>query len=177
MATTWELIASANGGSTIVDFNSIPQTFTDLVVYASIRGTNTGGGGDTNAPLNIRFNVSGLSYSTGAFYAENSATVFNAGTSGASQFAANVGYAGASSVATTFSNTYLYISNYTSTSYVKPIILQTGSIPIAGGPANGQWAGSFSDSGTAITNIRFFNTTNAFTSTSTFYLYGIKNTV
>lgn len=175
MANTWEFIASATGGgSTVVDFNSIPQTFTDLVVLFSARAINTGGGGDTAAVLNIRFSGQSTGYATGAFYSEGT-TVFSAGTSGASQFAANTGYNGVSSLATTFSNSMLYLANYTAT-VAKPVLLQTNSIQTAT-PVLGQWGGAWTTTPDAITSIRFFNTTNSFSSTSTFYLYGIKNTV
>jgi hypothetical protein len=176
MANTWRFIASANGGSTIVDFNSIPQTFTDLVVLFSARATNTGGGGDIAARLNIRFSGQSTGYSSAAFYSEGTfSTVYNAGTSGASEFGANIGYNGVSSLANTFSNSMLYLANYTAT-IAKPVLLQTNSI--AATSINlGQWGGAWTTTPDAITSIRFFNTTNSFSSTSRFYLYGINNTV
>jgi len=110
MANTFVQIGSTitvgSGGSTTLDFSSIPSTYTDLVLKVSARGTTTSP--DRDALLSIiKFNNTGTTYTstwlrtTGGVVAS-----FGGGT-----FA---GYVNSSSyTASTFSNTDYYIPNYT----------------------------------------------------------------
>jgi hypothetical protein len=62
MANTFELISSVTATSgTSVSFTSIPQTYTDLCIFASIRTTYTGGGAVSSA---IQFNSTTTGYTS-----------------------------------------------------------------------------------------------------------------
>lgn len=106
MANTYTKIASVavgSGGASTIDFTSIPNTYTDLLVRVSARKTTTGG-----QNLQMQFNGSTTSYlqrtiigngSTVASYSDNSEIGFMYVTL-------------SSDTANTFSSTDIYIPNY-----------------------------------------------------------------
>ena len=105
--TKIETVTVGAGGIASIDFNSIPGTYTDLMIVLSGRGTN----GSIGAELLVTFNGD-----TGANYAykflRGSGSAANS--SGASPaYNAYGGYiSGDGATANTFGNTLIYIPNY-----------------------------------------------------------------
>jgi hypothetical protein len=90
-----------------IEFTSIPQTFTDLVVVTSLRSDRAGNNADTSF---LRFNGTTTGYSTTRLFG-NGSTV----TSDTFTFASVAGVINAAtSTANTFDNSQYYIPNYTS---------------------------------------------------------------
>jgi len=110
MANTYVAIASVtvgSGGVSSLDFQNIPQTYTDLILLVSARD-NRGFTFDNLAPS---FNGSTSNFTTNALYAYSGVTA-------ASGTGANYQYAnGNSGTASVFSNFQWYIPNYTSSNY------------------------------------------------------------
>jgi hypothetical protein len=95
-----------SGGQAGIEFNSIPQTFTDLIIYFSGRCQNA------VTDLGMRYNGSDSGYTMRLLYGDGtnfgsgpntSAYLVWAGQSNSSGYTSN-----------TFSNSRIYISNYTS---------------------------------------------------------------
>ena len=91
------------GGATSIDFTSIPQTYTDLVLVCSGRLNGTG------FDLQVKLNGSTTGYTTR--YLDGSGTAASSGTNTNTQ-----GYAGkiepSSYTTNTFGNLQIYIPNY-----------------------------------------------------------------
>jgi hypothetical protein len=106
MANTYVAIASTtvgSGGVNSVDFTSIPQTYTDLVVKISVRSSN-----DT---LGFNMNINNSSSSISSRWIEGTGSGVSSYTSANSQ----VGYQNRNAAtASTFANVEIYISDYTS---------------------------------------------------------------
>jgi hypothetical protein len=108
MANTFIQIGSTitvgSGGSSTLDFSSIPATYTDLVLKMSVRGTTTSP--DRDALLsNIKFNNTSTTYSATWIAAATNTFSFGGG--------ALAGYVNASSwTAGTFASNEIYIPNY-----------------------------------------------------------------
>jgi len=169
MANTYFLIASntvGSGGTAQVDFTSIPQTYTDLLIKTSVNnGTNLD-------VVLMRFNSNSSSiYTQKVLRGTGSAasSYSNTGWSPATSF--GLSYSG--DTASTFSNNEYYIPNYTDSNYKS---ISNDSVHEAN--ATGAWqilyTGLFSDT-TAITSINLISSGVNFGQYSTFYLYGIKN--
>lgn len=144
------------GGASYIDFTSIPNTYTDIVGYASLRDSS----GNVASDVNIKLN--GSDSSKTIIYLQNAGSGFYSFTS----VAAN----GGASTASTFSNCEIYLPNYAS-SYNKSFSIDrvtenngtTGYAAIL----SGVWANT-----SAINQLTFYG---AFVQNSTFYLYGINN--
>ena len=96
-------VTVGSGGASAIEFNGIPQIYTDLCLKISTRGT------DTSGDLGIRFNGSTSNFSRRVLRGSGSA---------ASSTNASDNYIGglepSSYTASTFANTEIYIPNYTS---------------------------------------------------------------
>ena len=180
MALTYTAIATVtvgSGGASSIEFTSIPGTYTDLLVKLSCRTTKTGDlttyvdlviNSDTGAYYDQR-NVSGMlngTISNQSWTNQNSFYVYQVNTD--------------SATANTFSNTELYIPNYTSSN--NKSISQDGvaesNTSSSGNRALALVAGHYHpSSNTAITTLKFTPDSNNFAQYSTATLYGIKNTV
>ena len=92
-----------------VTFSNIPQGYTDLIIKVSARGTQA----STSNALTLRFNSSTTSYS-GRELVGDGASVASATrtTLGSALYVGNIN--GNSATTNTFSNTEIYIPNYTS---------------------------------------------------------------
>ena len=113
MPTTYQLISSTtvgSGGAANIEFTSIPATYTDLCVLASIRSNRSG----STSNLTVKFNGSTSGYSRQELYGDGS----SAGASSASSTSAfeYIYIPAASATASTFSNMLLYIPNYAGSS-------------------------------------------------------------
>lgn len=168
MATTYKLISSVTVGSTAVstiDFTSIPQTYTDLLLKCSLRTDRTGTNWDE---LELLINGSALSavinfYGTGSSVGSDTGLFWTAGQADTSSNTSN-----------TFSNTEIYFANYASTN-IKTVSV-TGVVE-NNATAALQFMNAGKTSGTAaITSISLDPySTSKFVQYSTAYLYGIKN--
>jgi hypothetical protein len=167
MANTMTLIASStvpSGGAASIDFNSIPSTYTDLVLKLSIRSEGT----STNA-IFLRLNGSSANGTIRAIEGNGSA---------ASSWNDTKSYAGnippSSYTASTFANNEVYIPNYAGSnnksSSVDSVTENNATTALADLQAN-LWSNT-----AAVTSITLApNGSNNFAQFSTAYLYGIKN--
>ena len=158
------------GGASSISFTSIPQTYTDLVIKSSTR--MTGIGVIYWANMFLTFNGSSSRYS--------SRILANANGSVATETSAQTNYiqysysVGKDSTASTFSNTEIYIPNYTGSNYKLVSIdsvTENNGTQILLSLANGLWSDS-----SAITQITLTNPdTSNYVQYSTFTLYGVYN--
>lgn len=170
MANTYTLIQAAtvaSGGTSYIEFTSIPNTYTDLLLYTSLRD-------DRNISLNDgTLQINGSSSNFSRLYIE-STNYANATTD--VQANGNFIYATTSqSTASTFSNGYMYIPNYLSNNY-KGVLVQNANAS-NGAPVNLiSIIGSWSDT-SQITSLRITPEGSGvkYVEHSTAYLYGIKN--
>lgn len=170
MPLTYVNIASTTLGSTsssAVVFNSIPNTYTDLLLKMSIRGTTN----FTYSDLIVRFNSdSSTIYSNTNIYADG-ATVFSDRSAGLSFLPAS--YQGTGTTSSTFSSVEFYIPNYTST-VSKPVsVSRVTENNSTSSNFLGSTAGLYRNS-SAISSISIGGGVNL-AANSSFFLYGIKN--
>lgn len=161
-----ETVTVGSGGASSIEFSSIPQTGTDLLLIVSARSSSTG----TNA-FAFKVNSSATGYSDRTFRGNGS--IVTAGNSGVSTYFWT-GYVipGNTETSNTFGNAQLYIPNYTS-STAKSISFDgvgenNGSTAFAT-IASGNWTGT-----SAITSIQILaESTITFAQYSTASLYTI----
>lgn len=168
MANTFIPIATTtvgSGGASSIDFTSIPQTYTDLLVKISARNTS---GGDQG--IFVKFNNATANRSLMYLSSDGSSSSSASGTDG---------YAGSissSATASVFNNTEIYISNYTSSNnkwFASDNVTENNATTSYINIIAGLWSDS-----SAITSITLYvgsaGTWN-FAQYSTATLYGIKN--
>lgn len=174
MANTYELISKVtvgSGGAANIEFTSIPQTYTDLVVLLSGRTTTNA---DNYGEIDLSFNgaPSGTSYSWRNLMGTGASTTSQNGSSDSAIY--DRGINGSGSTASVFSNDMFYIPNYTSSNN-KSVSSDTVTENNASQAIATLTAGLFSTS-SAITSLRFtvvYGT--SFAQYSTARLYGIKS--
>ena len=152
------------GGVGAVTFNSIPQTFTDLMVVASTRSTFTSGFDSFGLYLNgSQSNISNTSINGSGSGVTSTRSTYRAISANDSAFA----------TANTFANIEIYIPNYTAATF-KQMIVQgvTENNAIA---SNLNLVANLWSQTAAITSLSFDNSTSGqnFVQYSTFSLYGI----
>jgi len=110
-----------SGGAANIEFTSIPSTYDDLLILASLRTTEPFGYEDI---IYLRFNgqTSSTVYSSTELYRNNS-SIASVRTSNQTQ--ARFWVAGDQATANTFASTRLYIPNYKNTSNHKQVIIET----------------------------------------------------
>jgi hypothetical protein len=160
-----QTITVGSGGAGAVNFTSIPQTFTDLIVMSSARDVLSSAG---TAGMRVRFNGdSGTNYSTTVVYngagtaASSRASSDTVGQIGEIDNAGNVAYA--SSVA--------YIPNYTGSNYKSWTVEGTGEINSSALYGNALKAGLWRST-SAINSITIFPS-SSFDNYSEFSIYGV----
>jgi hypothetical protein len=169
MANTYTLISSnvLSSSAASVTFSAIPSTYTDLVVRISARSSDS-------PPALIQIKLNGSSSSVNSY-----TEVRGDGSAAASLSAANLSYApsgyvsGTSDTADTFGSAEIYIPNYNSTAN-KPF----SSFSVTENNATSAYiAGTaiLNRLGSAVTSILISSSGATFSSGSSFYLYGIKN--
>ena len=169
MANTYVKIASyaATGSVSNIEFTSIPATYTDLVVKISGRYDQS-----SDNAVYVRFNSdTGANYSYRYLYGSGAAA---GSASGSADTRANAGIAVASSyTASTFSNSEIYIPNYSNSSYAKSFsadnVQENNATTAYSTLVAGLW-----NSTNAITTIRLFPASGNFVQYSTATLYGIS---
>lgn len=171
MANTYKLISSTTLSSTSasVIFSSIPSSYTDLVLKASIRSDSVG---TTVHDLTYRINDLTTSvYSKTQLTGNGTAAQSYRQTT--TRFVFENMLDGASATTNTFGNIEIYFPSYQAAEN-KPIGhfgVSENNATLAGINA---MAGLFLDTG-AITKIELYTSGYNFASGCSFYLYGIKN--
>jgi hypothetical protein len=166
MADTFVKIATVTvgaGGSTTISFSSIPQSYTDLVIKLSLRSSTT------NTDPKMEFNGVTTGYSRRSLY--------GTGTIAASASASDAWIGtitGTNETANTFSNSEIYIPNYTSAnnkSYSIDSVQETNATPVNQVLNANLWSNT-----AAITSfiLSGLSSTLTFVEYSKVTLYGIK---
>jgi len=162
-APTYTPIATQTLGSATatITFSSIPQTYTDLIVVASVQ---SGGA----SQMNLTFNGdTGNNYSKTALYGNGSSALSLRGTNNP---AITVAFTDSSP---NYSPSIIQIMNYANTTTYKSVLIRTsysGEVDAA----VGLWRGNTGSAAQAITSITLANGSN-YSSSSTFTLYGIAS--
>jgi hypothetical protein len=169
MATTYTLISSQTLASSAasVTFSAIPSTFTDLVLKASVRNNDTGGGA---MPVYFNGDARGASGYSSTFLQGNGSTTGSNHQSPASQYAIDT----SGETANTFTSWEMYIPQYNSTGS-KPFSVDS-AVETNAYTVNYRSVVALLDTNTNISSISLFNvSTLQFVTGSSFYLYGISN--
>jgi hypothetical protein len=169
MANTYKALQTVTvgaGGVASVTFSSIPNTYTDLVIKVSGRGTTAA----VYTPVLVGFNgdiatlnwpqiteVAGTGSAVANFYGRGSLAYIN----------------GTTSTASTFSNCDIYISNYNSQNfkpYSSDSVIENNATATLTDMMAGAWF-----SAVPISSILLQPQTGSFAQYSTFTLYGVFN--
>jgi hypothetical protein len=166
-------VTVGSGGAASMSFSSIPATYTDLLIYVSARTTRTGT--DVSTDLGLRFNGdSGSVYSARMLEGSGSATR-SAADSGT--YIERIVVPTDNATASTFSNNFIYIPNYTSTTVAKSVSIDATMENNATTSYSYLVAGLWNPASQAAINA--ISLTSLYSSTldqySTATLYGIKN--
>ena len=146
-----------------IEFTSIPQTYTDLVFFASTRASTSG---TSVEPCLVTFNANTSNYTHRTLNGTGSAT---ASASGTSRLVFNAPRTG--TTASTFGNVSVYIPNYagaTNKSYSTDSVTEHNATEAHQTIIAGLWSDT-----AAITSVLFAPTANNFIAGSTISLYGI----
>ena len=178
MAKTYTLIEAKTLASAVnsITFSSIPQTYTDLILKTSIRGTS---GSYFTQAVRVTFNSSTSGYTTITLLNVGASSVTSV-TNPYSVTAASIPIFGnnAASTTTTFNNSEIYIPNYAGSnnkSFSSDTVVESNSnglYDVQSGIITGLLTNT-----AAITSITLTAQSGEgdFATNSTFYLYGIKN--
>jgi hypothetical protein len=165
MATTFTQIASVtvgSGGAASIAFTSIPSTYTDLVVKISGRNTSSGDW------FNLNFNSSTANFSGRQLFGTGGGVFSYTKTDGTEAFVNN----NSSTTASTFSNSEIYIPNYSGSANksfsVDSVTENNGATAYAV-----LYAGLWSNTA-AITSLTFTPNANTLAQYTTATLYGIS---
>lgn len=172
MANTFVALATVTvgaGGTTAIDFTSIPNTYTDILIKYSLRSDQ---GVDYNYAYLTLNGVTSSSYTSRYLFADSNTA--GSGSSSTTDMRGNI-TVGANSTGSTFSNGELYIPNYTSSNNKS---VSMDAVSEKNGSTNvGLYlsAGLFTTS-SAVSSVSIFpGSTFKFVQYSTATLYGIKN--
>ena len=170
MAFTHKLIETVtvgSGGAASIDFTSIPQTYTDLVIKLSSR-TATGGASDVIAEFNG--DVTAANYSMRQIQGSGTSVSSTGGGSSSQALTSS----GSTDTASTFANSEMYIPNYagsTAKSSSNDSVTENNATTAYATLRASLYAGT-----AAITAIKFTHSSGAnFAQYSSASLYGIKN--
>lgn len=165
MANTYGFIAKStvgSGGASFIEFTSIPQFYTDLVVFMSGRST-------TGSPdAGVQFNGEGSSNISSRYMFSVDGSVTN-GSNGS--YIALVGLPKSGTTSNTFGSVTIYITNYTS-SQNKPISVESVTENMSSSETFLALTAGLYSSSSAISSLKL---TGDFAQNSSAYLYGIKN--
>ena len=167
MATTFVLIDKAilTGTQSVIDFTSIPSTYTDLQLVVSLRDS----GSNVYSLAYVKFNNTTANLSSRGVEGDGSSpTSYNNGT------VLYINSAnGNSSTANTFCNSSIYIPNYTSSNYKSVSVdgvMENNATTAYSSLQAGLWSNT-----AAINQITLYSSTGSWLQYSSAYLYGIKN--
>ena len=165
MAGTYKLISSVtvgSGGASSIDFTSIPQTYTDLVLKVSSRMTN----GSNNDLIYLTLNSSTSSFTTRWLYGSGS------GTSSATDARLLGWTSNYNDTANTFGNAEVYIPNYTGSNYKS--VSWDGVGENNATAAEASLSAQLWSNTAAITSVSLVPGAGTFVQYSTAYLYGVE---
>jgi hypothetical protein len=167
MATTYKLIDKAilTGTQSVIDFTSIPSTYTDLKLVVSLRDS----GSNVYSLAYIKFNNTTSNLASKGIEGDGSAASSYKNGTVLYINSAN----GNSSTSNTFCNSEIYIPNYSSTNY-KSVSVDGVMENNATTAYSSLQAGLWSDTA-AINQITIYSSTGSWLQYSSAYLYGIKN--
>ena len=174
MANTYQLISSVtvgSGGSATIDFTSIPQTYTDLLLKLSVRGTVAGshqGGAQMIFNNSTASNYSFLNLRGSGFTTPGSGSA-----SSVAFIRVTNNHPTAGNTASTFGNSEVYIPNYTSSnakSTSEDNVEENNTSESYAQLVAGLWSLT-----NAITRITLTSEATLFAQYSTACLYGISN--
>lgn len=171
MPSTYELVSSnvLTTAASSVTFSAIPSTYTDLVLRASARGSDSG----NNAPFNIQINGdTGSNYSRIRTYGYNGTAYSNLSAS-ATAYVDSAFFNLGTTTADTFASIELYIPNYLSTAS-KQISGSNAMENNATTAINDMHAVLYRGT-SPVTSLAFIHASGDYVAGSSFYLYGIKN--
>ncbi len=159
---------TASGSASVITFNNIPQTFTDLKILISVRNTS----GSARTGLNYTFNGdTATNYSNTILIGFDSSSV--ASFRGANQTASNESNMnGGGSTANVFSNSEVYIPNYTGNAF-KSIISDSVAENNSASSYIIDMGAALWRNTSAISSISFTSGAGNFVANSTITLYGI----
>ena len=169
MAFTYSKLAEVtvgSGGAATIDFNNIPQNYTDLVLKSSARSAT--GDSDSSHVMFLSFNGSTSNrtsrniYAYGTTVASDSTSTINAGSLN-----------GASGTASTFNNIEIYIPNYAGSANKSLSIDRVNESNTASGNSLALSASLWSSTA-AINQITLTPDAGNFAQYSTATLYGIS---
>jgi hypothetical protein len=156
-------VTVGSGGASSIDFTSIPQTYTDLVIKTSLRDTSSG----VVQVINISFNGNTANFSNKNLQGNGSAA------SSFTQTRRVLLSSSASSTTSTFSNGDIYIPNYagaTNKSFSADSVSENNATSSFQALDASLWSNT-----AAITSITLTPDSGSFAQYSTATLYGIKN--
>ena len=151
------------GGAATINFSSIPQPFTDLVVRVSARSAAAA----LTDTMQVRPN--GLTTNIAGRWVQGNQTTVSSG-NGTSMVPAITGNTAAANV---FSVTEIHLQRYATTD-AKPISVRTMTENASGAVLLQIWAGSWAGA-SALTSLTLATVTSTFQQYTTATLYGIKN--
>jgi hypothetical protein len=156
-------VTVGSGGISAINFTDIPQTYTDLVIKLSSRGTNA----SAFSNIKITFNGSSSTFTRREIYAEN-------GTAGTETVADNIvgATSAASATANTFGHAEIHIPNYASLNnktFIIDSLSENNSTAVSIWLTGGLWSTT-----APITSISLFLNAGTFVQYSTATLYGIR---
>lgn len=163
-------VTVGSGGATSMSFTSIPNTYTDLVIKISARGTDNSSNGWNQGAITFNSSTTGYSSKLLLGRGDLSAVSFDGGTS-----AIDYGFYVSNSVTTsnTFASTDVYIPNYAGSNF-KSVSSDTAQENNSLRGIMGFNAGLWSNSA-AITSITLERTSTwTFVENTTATLYGIS---
>ena len=166
MPNTFELISAVtvgSGGTSSIDFTSIPSTYKDLCIKATLRATTGGVQG-----VRIKINTLTTNLSERQLEGAGSGTPTSSSTTAGYVIVGD----GSTDTASTFSNCEIYFPNYagsTNKSWSADYVSENNATAAYAGFTAGLWSQT-----AAINGISLY-ATNPFAQYSTAYLYGVKN--
>jgi hypothetical protein len=163
MAVTHKLIETVtvgSGGAASIEFTSIPQTYTDLLIVLSVQNTASA------VDIFGKFNTLSTGFTNRHLYGNGFSAI-----SGNN----SIGYFGAASPSSsnTFGNTAIYIPNYagsTNKSFSSDSVTENDATSAYGFFVAGLWSNT-----SAITSIEFYPNAYLWSEYSSASLYGINN--
>jgi hypothetical protein len=165
--TLIQAVTVGAGGIASINFNAIPQTYTDLFIYWSPRSTSAGG----SAGSYISFNNSTSNF-LGRYLQGTGVGTFDS--SGGSPSARYLGeMSGAGGTASTFSTYSIYINNYTSSNN-KTVLVDSAQENNTTGAYISAISSIWSSSA-AITTVDLSPSSGVLAEHTTAYLYGVAS--
>ena len=171
MASTYTLISSnvLSSSAASITFSAIPSTYTDLVLRVSSRNNDAG----FSEGVRIQFNSDTTTKYSYTYLLGSNNTAFSGRASSVTYAEARQN--GNAATSNTFSNAEIYIPSYTA-AQAKPF---SAISAVENNSATDNYLladAELYNSTTAISSIKIYNSgVIVFSSDSSFYLYGIKN--